>query len=191
MLLSSGSFLSPILLFRSIIEYEIDWFYIAQEPADRLRQFAGSGLIKHKKMINKAGNLGLMPENERSDALRELEAIDPNNVLRAASVEWEKVNLRRRAELLGERYLVAYDMGYAYFSGYTHPSAFNNQHFVSYGPNNSMRYHFFNKDHTHNILFNALDITNRMMRALDQEFSLGNQDWYIEINRLLDDPSKE
>lgn len=189
-LLSSGSFLSPIPLFRAIIECEIDWFYITQDATARLEQFAGAGLLKHEKMIKKAHNFGVLSDKEKDGALASINEIESINELRVAGNEWGKVSIRRRAELLGDIYLKVYDMGYAYFSGYTHPSAFNSHYFVSYGEKGEIRYHYFNKDHSKEIMVNALYIANRMMKILNTEFNLGKQETYEHLDQEIDGISR-
>ena len=69
-LLSMKSYLSPIPLFRAIIEYDIDWNYIMQMPEERLRQFAGAGLTKHEQMIDAAYKHQLMSEDDKTGLIQ-------------------------------------------------------------------------------------------------------------------------
>lgn len=185
-LLSSGSFLSPIPLFRAIIECDINWAYILHDTEKHLEQFAGQGLIRHKKMIRKAKDHDTVSEEESDQILKSIEKIDPESVLHAAGKEWEKTTLRDKAEILGQDYLRAYDLGFAYFSGYTHPSAFGAENFVSYTENGSIRYHYFNKDFSEVIMRNSLKVANRMMKTLAIEFNLGKMKFYDQIDHELD-----
>ena len=159
-LLSIKSFLSPIPLFRAIIEYDIDWNYIMQSPEERLKQFGGAGLKKHEQMIEAAYKHKFMSEDDKKQTAQKIDRIDPNRELRDVARLWKQIRIKQRAESLGKKFDLAYDLGYAFFSGYTHPSAFNSNLFVSYGPNGSIKYHFFNSDHSKAILINSITIAN-------------------------------
>jgi len=181
-LLSMKSFLSPMLLFRAIIEYDINWNYIMQSPENRLKQFTGAGVAKHEEMIEAAHKHQFIFEDDKKQMAQEIDKVDPNRELRDVARLWKQVRIKQRAESLGQAFDLVYDLGYAFYSGYTHPSAFNSQFFISYGPNNSMRYHFFNSDHSKEILINSIQIANQLMQQLDVEFKLGQQEFYRKID---------